>query len=137
MTTTLLCWCRDDDEVSAAAREYKADYRYSGCRRAALRQLFERLKTGDILIITAHGTPRILGDEDDSFSDLTVQQLAEQLLEKAPKGWSGKLYFDICNGYAFAKNLRPKIQQAFPDLVLYGCVGDTDMEVDLTKHKKV
>lgn len=137
MSTTLLCWCRDDEKVSAAALEYPADYRYSGCRRAALKQTLERLKAGDRLIITAHGTPVIFGDKDDSFSDFTVGEFSKALQTNAPKGWSGELYFDICNGYAFAQGLRPLIQKSLPQLRLFGCKGSTDMDVDLSKHTEV
>lgn len=137
MSTTLLCWCRDDDQVSAAARRFPADYRYSGCRRAALPQTLGRLKAGDTLIITAHGTPHALGDEGVSFSDFTVQQFAEQLRANAPRGWSGCLYFDICDGYAFAANLHPYVHDHLPQLRLFGCEGSTDMDVDLNKHREV
>lgn len=137
MHTTLLCWCRDDDQVSASARNFPADYIYSGCRRAALPQTLGRLRDGDTLIITAHGSPQELGDQGISFSDFTVEQFAQQLIANAPRGWNGKLYFDICEGYAFAKNLRQLLLQKFAQLRLFGCDGATDMDVDLNKHKEV
>jgi hypothetical protein len=137
MSTTLLCWCRDDQQVSDAARTFPADYRYNGCRRAALQQTLGRLHNGDTLIITAHGAPEAFGNEDGSFSDFTVKQFANELLAKLPSGWQGKLYFDICDGYTFSANLRPLIHQKFPQLRLFGCEGSTDMDVDLDKHTEV
>lgn len=136
MATTLLCWCRNDSEVSTAAKNFKADYRYSGCRIAALPQTLGRLGSGDILIITAHGNSSSIGEEGDSFSDLTLNDVANVLIAYAPKNWSGSLCFDTCYGYSFATKLKPKLAKNFPDLKLFGCVGETDMDVDLSKHQQ-
>jgi hypothetical protein len=136
MSTTLLCWCRNDSEVSTAAKAFKADYRYSGCRIAALPQTLARLSGDDVLIITAHGNSSSLGEEVDSFSDLTLDRLAQVLNEHAPSGWSGSLCFDTCHGLDFARKLKPKIAKHLPGLKLFGCVGETDMDVDLSKHQQ-
>ena len=64
MSTTLICWCRNDDEVSGAALKFPCDYRYSGCRIAALPQTLKRLNGDDILIITAHGNACLLYTSD-------------------------------------------------------------------------
>ena len=63
MSTTLICWCRNDDEVSGAALKFPCDYRYSGCRIAALPQTLKRLNGDDILIITAHGNASSIGED--------------------------------------------------------------------------
>ncbi|QJI37600.1 MULTISPECIES: hypothetical protein [unclassified Pseudomonas] len=136
MSTTLLCWCRDDSQLTAAARNFRADYRYSGCRRAALPQTLGRLRNGDVLVITAHGSPQAFGEEGVNFTDFTPRQFADALLANPPGGWSGSLYFDICNGYAFAQNVRPLIRAGLPNLRLFGCEGDTDMAVDLSRHRE-
>ncbi|MCR4469865.1 MULTISPECIES: hypothetical protein [unclassified Burkholderia] len=137
MSTTLLCWCRDDEEVTEAAKKFKAERRYSGCRRAALQQVFGPLTGDDILVVTAHGTPLVFGEEDDSFTDFTAQQFSDALIRMVQGDWKGKLYMDICDGYNFAKNLRKSLSARFPMLQLFGCDGQTDMSVDLTKHKQV
>lgn len=137
MSTTLICWCRNDDEVSSAAMRFPCDYRYSGCRIAALPQTLARLNGDDILIITTHGNSSSIGEDVDSFSDLTLDRLAKVLNESAPSSWSGSLYFDTCHGYDFARKLKPKIAKHLPHLKLYGCVGETDMDVDLNKHQHV
>jgi hypothetical protein len=136
MAITLLCWCRNDSEVSSAAKAFKADYRYSGCRVAALPQTLGRLGGDDILIITAHGSSHSIGESDDSFIDLTVDKLAGLLKQLAPSTWSGSLYLDVCNGLAFARNLKAALNGHFPNLKLFGCDGDTDMSVDMSKHKQ-
>ncbi|MGE8058202.1 hypothetical protein [Pseudomonas sp. NPDC089547] len=136
MSTTLLCWCRDDSQVTEAARNFPADYRYSGCRRAALPQTLGRLRNGDVLVITAHGSPHAFGEEGVNFTDFTARQFADALLANPPGGWSGSLYFDICNGYAFALNVLPLIRAGLPGLRLFGCEGDTDMAVDLSRHRE-
>jgi len=136
MATTLLTWCRDDEKVSQEAIKYPADFRYSGCRLAALPQTLGRLSGDDILIITAHGNPYNFGDKCDSFSDFTVDKFADVLRQLAPNGWNGSIYFDTCNGLAFARNLKAKIAREFPHLKLFGCEGSTNMEVDLSKHQQ-
>ena len=136
MSTTLICWCRNDDEVSGAALKFPCDYRYSGCRIAALPQTLKRLNGDDILIITAHGNASSIGEDVDSFSDLTLDRLAKVLNENTSSDWSGGLYFDTCSGYDFACKLKPKIAAHLPHLKLFGCVGATDMDVDLSKHRQ-
>lgn len=51
MSTTLLCWCRNDSDVTQAAHAFPADYRYSGCRRSALPQTLGRLSGDDVLAL--------------------------------------------------------------------------------------
>lgn len=123
MSTTLLCWCRNDSELSDAARQFKYDKRYTGCRRAALPQVFGSLNTGDTLVITAHGAPKIFGEKDDSFIDLTVDEFATLFLQLAPRKWSGSVYFDICNGLAFASNARRLLRDHLPNVRWFGCKG--------------
>lgn len=136
MATTLLIWCRDDEKVSEEAKHYPAKFTYHGCRLAALPQTLERLSGDDRLIITAHGNPCSIGDKGDSFSDFTVDKFAEVLRQLAPDGWSGSIYFDTCDGLAFARNLKAKIGKEFPHLKLFGCEGGTNMKIDLSKHQQ-
>jgi hypothetical protein len=137
MSTTLLCWCRDDSELTDAAKNFPADFRYSGCRRAALPQTLGRLTGADVLVVTAHGAPRVFGEEDDAFYDFDVDQFADTLRSMAPKTWQGRLYLDICSGFQFAQKLKPKLSQDFPGLRFFGCDGNTEMSVDMNKHKEV
>ncbi len=58
------------------------------------------------------------------------------LNENTSSDWSGSLYFDTCSGYDFACKLKPKIAAHLPHLKLFGCVGATDMDVDLSKHRQ-
>jgi len=136
MATTLLIWCRDDEKVTDAAKDYPAEFRYSGCRLAALSQTLGRLSGNDRLIITAHGNPYSFGDKGDSFSDFTVDKFADVLRHKAPDGWSGSIYFDTCYGLTFARSLKIEIADEFPHLKLFGCEGGTSMKVDLSKHQQ-
>lgn len=136
MSTTLLCWCRNDSEVTQAARQFPYDQRYTGCRRAALPQVFGSLKTGDTLVITAHGAPKIFGEKDESFIDLTADEFAKLFVQLAPENWSGSVYFDICEGLAFAGNVRRLLKTILPNVRWFGCEGSTDMEVSLDKHKE-
>lgn len=136
MSTTLLCWCRNDSEVTDAARNFSCDKRYTGCRRAALPQVFGGLRTGDNLVITAHGAPKMLGEKDDSFIDLTANEFSTLFLQSVPDNWSGNVYFDICDGYAFARNVRRLLKDNLPNVRWFGCPGNTDMEVLLSKHQE-
>lgn len=137
MSTTLICWCRNDSEVSDAARRYPANFRYSGCRRAALVQTLGRLQGDDILIITAHGEPTAFGEADGTFSDFSVREFADELLAYPAATWRGLVYLDICHGYEFGLNLRPLIHERLPNLRVFGCEGDTKMDIDLTAHREV
>lgn len=58
------------------------------------------------------------------------------LNENTSSDWSGGLYSDTCSGYDFACKLKPKIAAHLAHLKLFGCVGATDMDVDLNKHRQ-
>ncbi|MHA6822421.1 hypothetical protein ACQUKI_12905 [Ralstonia pseudosolanacearum] len=137
MRKALLCWCRDDKSVTEAAKEFEAKLRYSGCRRKALESFFGYLKGDDILVVTAHGAPDVFGEEDGKFTDFTAEQFIDALIKNVKGDWKGKLYMDTCDGYKFAENLHKPLRERFPKLQLFGCDGETDMSVDLTKHKQV
>jgi len=138
MKITLICWCRNDEDVTQAAKDYcsRVDYHYFGCRRAALPQTLARLEADAALIVTAHGNDDVFGESHDHFTDMTVQEFAEALIKSVQKNWSGAIYLDICHGFDYAQKLKPLIRQVFPGVRVFGAVGETGVRIDISAHQE-
>lgn len=141
MPDTVICWCRDDADVTEAFKDYIKEnpgvYTYRGCRIAALNSVIERVNGDDRLIITAHGNEEEFGEADAESPGLTVEVFLGKIMEvKKDPDWVGKIYFDTCFGYDYAKSLKELTREKFRNLQLFGAEGETGVKIDISKHRE-
>jgi len=131
MTTLLICLCKDDPSVISAAKDFYAAEtcsRYFGSRIAGIQGQLNMLREGvDEIIVTAHGSEDEIGNEDLGVIDVTAEAFAT-ILNKA--GFSGDVYFDVCDGSKFGKNVKKNLNVGAR---LFGAVGSTGMQIDRSK----
>jgi|SRR5690606_32913097 len=130
MAKLLICLCKDDEDVSEAAQLYKSkvDHWYFGARLTGVKTLL-KLTRIDEIIVTAHGNEDEMGNESAGVIDVTPKQFAELLTSC---NFKGTLYLDICNGYQFGQ----KVKQHLKCAGIFGADGATDMQIDLSTHKR-
>lgn len=129
--TMIICWCRDDSAVRAAALKFNATYRVSGCRKSTLKsQLILYAAKVDTIVFTAHGSDSEMGEESDKFSDMTYKDIANIFNSSLPN-WSGQVHFDICYGDQFGAKVNSLLNNA--NIQVTGSAGETDFEIEVVK----
>jgi hypothetical protein len=130
MTTLLICLCKDDAAVIESAKAfYKSEtcLKYFGARITGIQGQLQMLRKLTEIIVTAHGNDDEVGNENPGVIDVSAEAFAV-ILNKA--GFSGDVYFDVCEGLEYGKNVKKTLTCRAR---LYGAVGETGMAIDRSK----
>lgn len=130
MPALLICLCKEDAGLVAAAKKYAASrtcYTYFGGRASGIRGLLATHSVSEI-IITAHGSANEIGEAVPNFMDRSAKDFAGILNDTK---FSGAVYFDVCDGYAFGVNVKNFLTES--KATIFGIKGVTGLEIDLSK----